>query len=153
MPLCTKCKQVKDEDSFYIEWNGKLRRWCKDCYAKHNENYYANNTEKCKHYRMGYYQKNKDVLRERSRVAMQRYRAKVKAANEEHKQIVRQNAERDLKKMDFIYVNGYTFKAVDMNEAFKFEISGQNDEVAVLMPNDRAELMAKWLNLHLKGTD
>jgi hypothetical protein len=67
--------------------------------------------------------------------------------------IIEQQEKEVLNKMDFTYVNGYTLKAVNMHEAFKFEISGHNDEVAVLVPNDRVELMAKWLNLHLKGTD
>jgi hypothetical protein len=66
MKICTKCKQEKDESSFYVDRSHKdgLSYYCKDCARKRGRDFYHNNPN----------QKNKVVTRSKAnRIVLKEY--------------------------------------------------------------------------------
>ncbi|MBK5239799.1 endonuclease domain-containing protein [Clostridium sp.] len=51
MKTCSKCKETKEDDCFYVEKKGrnkgKLTSWCKECCRKSSSNRWKNEKEKC----------------------------------------------------------------------------------------------------------
>ena len=50
----------------------------------------------------------------------------------------------------FTFQNGYTLNVIPIYENFKIELCIDQEEMAVLIPNDRAELLKDWLSVKLK---
>lgn len=116
MPLCTKCKEVKEVSEYYNDKNGRRYKHCKACHLE----------------------------------MMSILKAQYKKDAEELK-----NTPEEIRRPIFTYVNGYTFHALDFrSDGFKLEITDNKDEdMAILIPEDRGGVLAQWLNWHLKGTD
>ena len=50
MKTCARCRQVKQDDMFYLRKRGRrageLYHWCKDCYMKRGREYYFQNKDR-----------------------------------------------------------------------------------------------------------
>lgn len=122
MRRCSKCKRKKDKSEFYKLAKGgvKLQSWCKQC---HHDSM-AIVHEKDRKEKLA-----KEKI-EKARVAFLR------------KDVLRQPS--------FVFQNGYTLNIIPIYENFKIELCAGQEEMAVLIPNDRAELLRDWLNVKLK---
>jgi hypothetical protein len=69
--ICTKCRQIKREDEFGWERPGHRNAACKECRAKYQAEYYANNKEK----ELEYKAKRQVDRREAARVFVHTYKS------------------------------------------------------------------------------
>ncbi len=118
-----RCSKCKQEkdESEFSRLGNGLQYWCKKCH--------------------------------RLKIRAIRKKEKDEKFTEEKLEKVRQTIFRSnvLNQPSFIYQNGYTLNVIPMYENFKIEICAGQEEMAVLVPADRMELLRNWLNVKIRA--
>ena len=119
---CTKCGKTKDINDFNKRAAGHgLQSWCKEC----------------THAKQSLYRQN---IRDEKLAIQKEEERKAKMLR------------RDVLKLPcFIFRNGHTLNIIPDKDLYKVEICGEHEEMALLMPVDRVELLRDWISKELEA--
>lgn len=117
-----KCPKCKKEkdESEFHKCGGGLQGPCKKCHLAH------------------------------IRIYREQQKAEKLAVEAEEKRNLTAFRQGVLKQPAFTYQNGYTLNVIPMYDDFKIELCDGQEEMAVLLPIDRTELLKDWLGIKLR---